>query len=216
MKWRTTPWRCSWVSPGGSFRITHGVITEGGWKLAAPLESMQPLARLTAGVIGYGRIGRAVCTRLRAFGCRLLIHDPAAEAGEEAAPLDRVLRESDIVTLHCPSTPETRQLINAGSISRMKRGALLINASRGDLVETTALEEALQSGQLGGAGLDVCDPEPIPPGSPLRQLENVIASAHIASASPSAVKSLRESAAGIAARSADGQPLPNVVNGVTS
>ncbi|NIP94845.1 MAG: C-terminal binding protein, partial [Akkermansiaceae bacterium] len=97
---------------------------------------------------------------LRAFGCRLLIHDPAAEAGEEAAPLDRVLRESDIVTLHCPSTPETRQLINAGSISRMKRGALLINASRGDLVETTALEEALQSGQLGGAGLDVCDPEP--------------------------------------------------------
>ena len=194
----------------------HRAIAAGDWKLAVPLESMQALCRLTVGVVGYGRIGRAACARLRGFGCRLLVSDPAADAGEDAAPLHRLFAESDVVTLHCPSTAETRGLIGAKTISRMKPGAILINASRGDLVETAALVEALESGQLSGAGLDVCAPEPIPAGSPLRRMENVVLSAHIASASPAASKRLREGAANIAARSARGEPLPNVVNGVGS
>ncbi len=193
----------------------HRLIAEGDWRLAVPLESMQALCRLTVGVIGFGRIGRAVCARLRSFGCRLLVHDPVADAGSEAAGLEQVLAESDLVTLHCPSTAQTRRLINADAISRMKPGSILVNASRGDLVETTALEEALAGGQLGGAGLDVCDPEPIPPGSPLRTLDNVIVSAHVASASPAAVLALREAVASIAALSARNQPLPNIVNGVS-
>ena len=192
----------------------HRAISKGGWGLAVPLDSMQALCRLTVGVIGFGRIGRAVSSRLRAFGCRLLIFDPALDAESESAALDQIIAESDIVTLHCPSNKDTRRLINAETLARMKRGALLINASRGDLVETAALEEALKSGHLGGAGLDVCDPEPIPAGSALRSLDNVIVSSHVASASPAAVRALREAAASIAALSARGEPLPNVVNGV--
>lgn len=202
--------------------LTRGVlpnraaIAAGGWKLAVPLESMQALRRMTVGVVGFGRIGRAVCARLRGFGCRLLVHDPVADAGPEAAPFDRLLAEADVLTLHCPSTRETRGMINSETIARMKRGVILVNTSRGDLVETPALVAALESGQVGAAGLDVCDPEPVPADSPLRWRENVIVTAHVASASAAAVKALREGAAGIAARCARGEPLPNVVNGVSS
>jgi D-3-phosphoglycerate dehydrogenase / 2-oxoglutarate reductase len=96
----------------------------------------------------------------------------------------------------------------------MKRGSIVVNLARGDLIDTAALVSALQSGQLAAAAIDVCDPEPIPLDSPLRSLPNVICAAHIASASPKAVRTLRETAAKIAAMALRGEPLPNVVNGV--
>jgi phosphoglycerate dehydrogenase-like enzyme len=118
------------------------------------------------------------------------------------------------VTLHCPSTPETRGLIDRRAIARMKPGAILVNVGRGTLVDSAALEEAMAAGRLGFAALDVFDPEPIPSSSPLLRRDDVVVSSHIASASARAVRRLRESAAGIAARSIRGEPLPNVVNGL--
>ncbi len=96
----------------------------------------------------------------------------------------------------------------------MKRGSILINLARGDLVDTNALVTSLQSGHLAAAALDVCDPEPIPPGHPLLQMPNVILAAHVASTSARAVRTLRETAAELAAKRLRGEALPNVVNGV--
>ena len=196
------------------------LVREGKWGLAVPVARMQALRDMTVGVVGFGRIGREVADRLRAFKCRILAFDPhvpAAEFGKhgaESASLDALIAGSDAVTLHCPSTPETRRIIDRAAIARMKPGAILINVSRGDLVETAALIEALQSGQLSAAGLDVADPEPVAADSPLRTLEGVLVTSHIASVSPNAVRALRESAAELIARSIRGEPPINVVNGV--
>ena len=118
----------------------------------------------TAGVIGTGRIGRRVAEILLGFGCRVLAHDPAPEPalaarGVAFVPLDQLLAASDIVTLHCPLRPSTRHLIDAAALGRMKRGAMLVNTSRGGLVDTPAVIEALKSGQLGHLGLDVYEEE---------------------------------------------------------
>jgi D-lactate dehydrogenase len=118
----------------------------------------------TAGVVGTGRIGRRVAEILLGFGCRVLAYDPTPEPdlvgrGVVFMPLDELLAASDIVTLHCPLKPNTRHVINAAAIARMKRGAMLINTSRGGLVDTPAVIEALKTGQLGHLGLDVYEEE---------------------------------------------------------
>lgn len=195
-------------------------VRDGKWGLAVPLASMKTLRDLTVGIVGFGRIGREVAARLKPFKCRRLVHDPvvpdsiARETGCESVPLDRLLAESDVVTLHCPATARSRRMLNDDSIGRMKPGAILVNLGRGELVETSALVAALQSGHLGGAAIDVCDPEPIPLESPLRSLPNVICASHIASASVKAVTTLRQTAAQIAVLALRGEPLPNIVNGV--
>ncbi len=195
-------------------------VRNGQWGLATPLDQLRTLRDQTVGIVGFGRIGREVAARLAPFRARRLVHDDfvAADgiraAGCEPVALDELLAQSDIVTLHCPSTPQTKKLLNAGTLGRMKPGAIVVNLARGDLIETPALVAALQSGRIAGAALDVCDPEPIPPDSPLRSLPNVVVASHIASASPKAVRTLRETAAAIAVKSLRGEPLPNVVNGV--
>lgn len=195
-------------------------IRAGNWGLAAPLASMHALRQLTVGIVALGRIGRAVAARLRAFGCPLLAFDPqvpAAEierAGCVSVTLDKLLGEADVVTLHCPSTAATRKLIDGAALAKMKRGALLINVARGDVVDTAAMIEALRGGQLGGAGLDVCDPEPVPADSPLRTMGNVILSPHVASTSVPAMTALRTEVAQTVARALRGELLVNVVNGV--
>ena len=118
----------------------------------------------TVGVVGTGRIGRRVAEILLGFGCRVLAYDPAPEPelaarGVAFMPLDGLLAEADIVTLHCPLKPNTRHLIDAAAIARMKRGAMLINTSRGGLVDTPAVIAALKTGQLGHLGLDVYEEE---------------------------------------------------------
>lgn len=196
-------------------------VRAGNWGLPSSLDQMKTLRDQTVGIVGFGRIGREVVARLAPFKCRRLVFDPVVPAdtiraaGCEPADLATIIAESDILTLHCPSTAQTRRLVNKSSIAQMKRGSILINLARGDLVETDALVEALQSGQLGAAAIDVCDPEPIPAGHPLRQLPNVIVASHIASASVKAVRTLRETAAGLAAKALRGEKLPNVVNGVS-
>ena len=197
-------------------------VRSGRWGSGAPLHALHALKALTVGIVGFGRIGRAVAERLRPFGCMTIVTDPMVpqskieRTGCAPVTIDQMLRTADVITLHCPSVPSTRGMIDAAALSKMKPGSLFINVARGDLVDTNALIDALQSGRLGGAGLDVCEPEPIPPDSLLLGLENVILTPHVASASVPAVAKLRTSAAETAAKAVRGEPLPNVVNGVGS
>ena len=124
-------------------------------------------------------------------------------------------RESDLITLHCPSTAQTRGMINRETLGLMRPGVILINVARGDLVDSTALTEALRQGHVAAAALDVFDPEPIPSDHPILRMDNVIVASHIASASVAAVRKLRETAANLALAALRGEPLKNVVNGVT-
>lgn len=208
---------------GGTRQVVPNTlhVREGKWGLATPLDQLRTLRDQTIGLVGFGRIGREVAARLGPFKCRRLVHDafvPAdavRAAGCEPVTLDELLAQSDIVSLHCPSTPQTKKLLNADSLGCMKRGSMVVNLARGDLIDTAALVNALQSGQIASAALDVCDPEPIPADSPLRSLPNVLVASHIASASPKAVRTLRETAAKLAVMALRGELLPNVVNGVT-
>jgi len=160
--------------------------------------TLAPVHGQTLGIAGFGNIGRAVARKARAFGLRLLAHDPygdpkaAAELGAALVPLAEVLRESDYVSLHTPLTPGTRHLIGAAELAAMKPSAVLINTSRGPVVDEAALVEALTSGRIAGAGLDVFEEEPLPADSPLCRLENVILTPHVASVSPEAMRRLRE------------------------
>lgn len=196
-------------------------VRGGHWGLAVPLARMKTLRELSVGVVGFGRIGRQVVCRLLPFGCAIYVFDPVVNAKEiESAgacavtSLDELLPHSDILTLHCPSTAQTRRMLDAGGLARMKHGSVLVNLARGDLVVTDALVASLQSGHLAAAALDVCDPEPIPPSHPLLQMPNVLVAAHVASTSVRAARMLRETAAELVARRLRGQSLPNVVNGV--
>lgn len=198
-------------------RLVHG----GEWKIAGSPASFRTLSSMTAGVVGFGRIGRAVVRRLAAFGGRVLVSDPVAspaaitEMGGVAADFDTLLAEADVITLHCPSLPQTRGMINARSLARAKPGLLLVNLSRGDLVDPDAVVAALDSGALAGAALDVFAPEPIPAGHPILGQPNVVLAPHVASVSAAAVNRLRTTAAELAVAGLRGQPLPTVVNGVS-
>jgi D-3-phosphoglycerate dehydrogenase len=161
------------------------------------------LCEMTVGIIGYSHIGRRVAQLLRPFGCRILACDPYVELSEEdhaagisKVDLDALLEASEIVSLHARVTPETRGLIGAREFARMKRRAYLINTARGELVDYKALQEALDSGRLGGAALDTFDIEPLAAGSPLLASPNVTLTPHISGAS---VKTVRYSAEMIAA-----------------
>lgn len=198
-------------------------IRAGKWGLATPLTAMSSLKHLTVGIVGFGRIGREVVKRLLAFKAHVLVFDPVVAADEitkagavAAASFDELLAQSDIVSPHCPSTPKTKQLFNAAVFAKMKAGSFFINVGRGDLADSAAVTAALQSGHLAGAALDVFDPEPIPADHPIRTMPNVILAAHIASVSPPAVRTLRETAARLALMAVRGESLPNVVNGVTA
>jgi D-specific alpha-keto acid dehydrogenase len=117
------------------------------------------LRDLTVGVVGTGRIGTAVMDRLRGFGCRVLAHDSHPKDFVDHVPLDELLRRSDVVTLHTPLTADTHHLLDGRRIARMKRGAFVVNTGRGSLIDTEALVSALESGELGGAALDVLEGE---------------------------------------------------------
>ena len=196
------------------------LLREGKWGLATSLDQMKAMRDLTVGVVGFGRIGREVATRLRAFKCKVLVHDPVVVAADIErsgcfpASLKELFSTSDLITLHCPSMAQTRGMINRESLASMKRGVIMVNLSRGDLIDSASLTEALQSGHVAAAALDVFAPEPIPVDHPILKMSQVIASAHIASCSVPAVRKLRETAANLAAMALRGDRLPSVVNGV--
>jgi len=151
--------------------------------LAQPVPALR---ESTLGIIGFGRIGRAVASRARAFGLSLLVHDPHLELdavraeGVEPVGLEDLFTRSDLVTVHCPLTSDTRGLVNAASLARMKPTAYVVNTARGPIVDLPALVEALEAGTIAGAALDVTYPEPLPSDSPLYSLPNVILTPHSA------------------------------------
>lgn len=140
----------------------------------------------TLGIIGLGWIGRAVATRARGLGMNVVAADPyaskefAQQWQVEVTDLDDLLSRSDFVTLHSPSTAETKHLINSATLAKMKQGSVLINTARGTLIKEDDLIAALQSGHLRGAGLDVFEVEPLPTSSPLLEMDNVLLSGHVA------------------------------------
>ena len=168
---------------------------------------LRRMSMLTVGIVGYGRIGRSTAQKLNGFGARVLAYtrNPKTEKGVEFIALDELLRESDAVIVHIPLTPETKHLFNRERFASMKRGAFLVNVSRGAVVDTNALIEALQSGHLGGAALDVLENEPnVPPA--LLALPNVMITPHVAFTSDASLRELRTWASEEIVRVLKGQP----------
>ena len=171
----------------------------------------------TLGLVGFGRIGRAMAKRAAGFDLRVLYYDPGAPPAPElratpVADLDTLLRQSDFVSLHTPLTAETRGLVNAEFLSKMKPNAVLVNTSRGPVVDQTALYKALKAKQIFAAALDVTDPEPLPLESPLLTLENCLIVPHIASASTYSRNQMALLAAQNLIAGLKGEPLPHCVN----
>ena len=162
--------------------------------------------------MGFGNIPRALVPKAKAFGLKVLAYDPFvardafASLGVEGVSLDALLASSDFVSIHAPLTPQTRGLFNASVFAKMKPGALLINTARGPLIDEKALIGALDSGQLGGAALDVLETEPPPKDSPLTGRANVVLTPHTAFYSVEALEELQTKCATDVARVLSGQP----------
>lgn len=172
----------------------------------------------TLGIVGLGRIGTAVALRAQGFRMRVLYHDTErrpdkeAELGVEYAELDTLLAEADFVSLHCPLIPATHHLINEEALRRMKPTSILVNAARGPVVDTDGLVRALREGWIGGAALDVTDPEPIPADHPLVGLSNCIIVPHIASGTVTARERMATMAAENLLAGLRGERLPYCAN----
>ena len=168
----------------------------------------------TIGIIGFGRIGQQVAQRARGFDMRILYHSrsrkPDAEAalGAEYRSLDDLLRESDFITLNCPLTPETQNLIGASQLQRMKPNAVLVNLARGGVVDHPALWEALTAGTIAGAAVDVTEPEPLPRDHPLLNVPNLIITPHLGSASDRTRRKMQEMTVENLWAGLRGEPLP--------
>jgi glyoxylate reductase len=161
----------------------------------------------TVGIVGLGRIGRAVARRLEGFGCELLY-----TSRRDGVELPELLARSDFVTLHAPLTPETRGLIGYDALSRMKPTAYLINTARGPLVDTDALTRALHAGAIAGAALDVTDPEPLPGDHPLLDAPNLLALPHVGSATHATREHMAEMAVDNLLAGLAGERMPNCAN----
>jgi lactate dehydrogenase-like 2-hydroxyacid dehydrogenase len=171
----------------------------------------------TVGIVGLGRIGAAVARRLLGFGCRIVYSGPrphaelAAPLGAAYLPFDQLLAESDFVSIHCPLNDATRHLFGQDAFARMKPTSVLINTSRGPVVDQDALYTALSTGQIAAAGLDVTTPEPLPLDHPLFGLPNCVVLPHIGSASIATRLQMALMAADNLLAGVRGQPLPNSV-----
>jgi lactate dehydrogenase-like 2-hydroxyacid dehydrogenase len=201
-------------------RIVEGVrfVQEGRWKTWSPsLLLGADIQGATLGIVGFGRIGKAVAQRAAGFDMRVLFTDPhPTEPGELPSAirvdLDRLLSQSDFISLHCPLSDQTRHLINQGAFEKMKPSAILVNTSRGGVVDPQALYTALKNRRISAAALDVTDPEPLPVDSPLLTLDNLIVVPHIASASRSSREKMSLMAAENLIAGLKGERLPHCVN----
>ena len=187
------------------------MVRAGRWEVP-PGKPMFRLAGQTLGLVGFGNIARQVAVRAAAFGMRVLFADPFVKEGPGKTDLEKLLAESDFVSLHPPLTPQTRKMINDEAFAKMKRTAFLINCSRGPVVDTEALVRVLDAKRIAGCALDTVDPEPLPDPHPLRGRENVILCPHAAWYSEQAMRGLQAGAPGEVRRVLTGEWPVNVVN----
>lgn len=202
-------------------RVVEGdkVVRAGKWKTWGPMILLGPdVHGATLGIVGLGRIGVAMAKRAKGFGMKLLYHDVVRnkeaedELGIKFADMDSLLEQSDFITLHTNLTAETKHLMGAKQFEKMKGTAILVNTSRGPIVDNMALYEALKSGKIAYAALDVTEPEPMPADHPLLTLDNVIVVPHIASASVAARTKMGLMAADNLIAGLKGEMPPNPVN----
>jgi len=202
-------------------RVVEGdkMVRTGKWRTWGPMILLgQDVHGATLGIIGLGRIGSAVARRAKGFGMNILYSDvirneqTEAQLGIRYVDMDTLLSQSDFITLHTNLTHETHHLISSKQFHKMKRTAILVNTSRGSMVDNMALYEALQTGRIAYAALDVTDPEPLPADHPLLTLDNVIVAPHIASASVAARTKMAHMAADNLIAALKGEMPPNPVN----
>jgi len=190
--------------------LSNKLVQSGRWEMPAVV----PIRRIEGtvlGLIGFGHIPRLVAPRAQAFGIKVIAYDPYAKAelfkaaGVESVDLDTLLQSSDYVSVHAPLLPATRGMMNAAAFAKMKKGAYIVNTARGPLIDEPALVAALDSGQIGGAGLDVVATEPLAKDSPLLGRDNVIISPHTAFYSIEALNELQTKCATDVARVLSGE-----------
>ncbi len=188
-------------------------VRDGRWESSTLLRNAPSADGITLGLVGAGRIGLMTAGLAQGFSMDVIAFDPHAdeavlrERGVEPVSLEELLRESDAVSVHAPLTDETRHVIDADALASMKDSAVLVNCSRGALVDGAALAQALSDGTIAGAGLDVFEKEPLPAGDPLRSAPNLILTPHAAWCAKRPMRRLRELAAEEAARAIRGEPL---------
>ncbi|HEX9687068.1 MAG TPA: C-terminal binding protein [Burkholderiales bacterium] len=192
------------------------LVRAGTWAVP-PGKPLYRLVGRTLGLVGFGNIARQVALRAASFGMHVLYADPYVKEGQFSEPGKKVefpelFKESDFISVHPPLTPQTRSMINDDAFSRMKPGAILINCSRGPVVDTAALVRALDAKKIAGCALDTTDPEPLPDPHPLRGRENVIINPHVAWYSETAMVGLQAGAPGEVRRVLTGEWPVNVVN----
>ncbi len=195
-------------------------VRAGRWEPVAIGRPLRPFAETTVGFLGFGRIAQGVARRLAPFGFRFLAADPAFAPGPAAPPVTRVeldglLGGSDALSLHAPATPETVGMIGAAALGRMRPGAVLVNTARGDLIDAAAVADALASGRLAAAALDVFPTEPLPADGPLRTAPNLLLSPHAAWYSDAAVARLQSLVADEIARALAGRPPRRPIPGTS-
>jgi D-3-phosphoglycerate dehydrogenase len=205
------------ISLGRQLNSTHERLRMGIWKITPPA-TMPAFRDMTFVTLGLGRVGRDVLARARGFGFKLAAYDPYLpdevflEAGAKRLSLDEAFTVADVLSVHVPLGPGTRHLVSTDRLRLMKPTAILINTSRGGLVDTRGLAEALKRGMIAAAGLDVFEEEPIPPDHPLLQCPNTLLTSHTAWFSEASVTRLQRLAAEEAVRGIKGLPLKNQVN----
>ncbi|MCR9121281.1 MAG: C-terminal binding protein [Phyllobacteriaceae bacterium] len=188
-------------------------IRQGEWKITDIVEGLRSLSDTTVGLVGFGRIAQGFARRMQAFGCSIVAHDPfvdpavASEAGVKLVLLDEVIASAHILSLHAPLTDDTRHMIGAAELGALPPQAIVINASRGGLIDENALATALTEGHIAAAGLDVFETEPLPQASPLRSTPNLFLSPHAAFYSDASVRRLQQLAAEEAGRALRGEAL---------
>lgn len=204
-------------------RVVEGdkYTRRGDWKTWGPMILLgYDIHHATLGIIGSGRIGMEMAKRARGFDMKVLYHDVVRRKPEEEAALgleyvpnlEELLSRADFVTVHVPLTPDTRHMISTREFAAMKPTAVLVNSARGPVVDPKALYEALKSGQIFAAGLDVTDPEPIPMDDPLLTLDNIVIAPHIASGSVATRTKMANMAAANLLAGLKGELPPNCVN----
>jgi lactate dehydrogenase-like 2-hydroxyacid dehydrogenase len=198
-------------------RVVEGerYVKAGNWKTWNPqLLLGVDLVGSTLGIIGFGRIGQAVAKRAIGFGLRIIYHDPTQNPSYGAISVDlkTLLRESDFVSLHVPLTPETHHIINSGALMIMKPKSILVNTSRGSVIDPRALYLALKENKIFAAALDVTEPEPLPKDDPLLTLPNCIVVPHLGSASQHTRDQMAVLAAQNLIAGLKGERLPHCVN----